>query len=103
MSKTGRPGGRGASSLLIVVKGKHKYFVKYDSSRKSDLFDLLLRYGHDDSYNLTVLDALSLVEKLEGSDAGESLISLGEPGAQNEPDGGAVQPPADEDRSGWSL
>jgi hypothetical protein len=68
----------GRCSLLVVVKGEHRYLVKYNPERKSELFDTLLDYGMDDGYNLTTFDALALIERLEGNNSGASVISLGE-------------------------
>ena len=72
-------------SLLVLSKGKHKYFVKYDPSRKEELFDLLLGYGQSKDYNLTSFDALAIIERLanrevvmESSGSGASIMSLSE-------------------------
>ena len=78
MSAGKRQAQTGRYSLLVVVKGKHKYLVKYDPACKKELFELLLSYGQDDGYNLTSFDALALIERLEGNRAGSSVISLSE-------------------------
>lgn len=82
-------------SLLVVVKGKHRYLVKYDPTYKQRLFDLLLQYGQDDNYNLTCFDALALIERLEGHKSGSSVISLSEEEPAVECDLTFDGPPAD--------
>jgi hypothetical protein len=65
-------------SLLIVIKGEHKYLVKYDPGRKSELLDLLTTYAMDETLNLTSVDVLALAEKLENRGTGAALIALDE-------------------------
>ena len=36
MSTSDRQTGTGRTSLLIVVKGKHKYLIKYDPARRPE-------------------------------------------------------------------
>jgi hypothetical protein len=71
-AKTGR------SSLLVVVKGEHKYLVKYNVKRKLEVFDHLLEYGMDDQYNLTTLDVLGLIERLQAKKEDAPVVSVAE-------------------------
>ena len=75
------------SSLLVVVKGEHKYLLKYNTERKMEVFDHLLACGMDDDYNLTTFDALALIEKLRAKKEDASIVSLGDD-----------QPPVESDR-----
>lgn len=86
MSTSKKQAGVRKCSLLIVVKGEHKYMIKYGKDRKAELFDLLLAHGQDDGCNLTTFDALALIENMEETKAGTSVISLGEdePGVQRD-------------------
>jgi len=70
--------GTGKYSLLVVMKGEHRYLVKYDPAHKQELLNLLLDYGQRDDFNLTPFDALALIEKLGSRDGGSSVISLNE-------------------------
>ncbi len=76
MSASESKAGTGRSSLLVVVKGEHKYLVKYRIERRMELFDHLLEYGMDDNYNLTTFDALTLIEKLQEKKEEASVVSL---------------------------
>jgi hypothetical protein len=70
--------GTGKYSLLIVVKGRHRYLMKYDAARKGELFDLLVSYAMSGDYNLTAFDAFALIEKLKQHNGSASMISLSE-------------------------
>lgn len=65
-------------SLLIVIKDRHRYILKYDPARPIVLFDLLLDYAQDKAYNLTSFDAMTLIERIRGRKPGASAIELSE-------------------------
>lgn len=65
-------------SLLIVLKGRHRYILKYNTSRLTDLFDVLMDYAQDEAYNLNNFDALALIDRIRGRKPGASVITLNE-------------------------
>lgn len=81
MSTSQSQGKTGKSSLLVVVKGEHKYLFKYSAECKLELFDHLLEYGMDDNYNLTTFDVLALIEKMQNHEGEESVVSLNDDSA----------------------
>jgi len=52
-------------NLLVVVKGKERYFFKYRKNQMRALFNTLVEYGGNGGCNLTLLDALFLIKKLK--------------------------------------
>ena len=103
MSTSERQTGTGKSSLLIVVKGSHKYLIKYDPARRPELFDLLLSYGQSDDYNMTSFDALALMERLDGRKRSASVISLNENESSVERDLTFESPPAEAEEPDTGL
>ena len=88
-------------SLLVVVKGEHKYLVKYNPARKAELFDLLLSWGMEDDFNLTSFDALALIERLKNQETESSVISLSEHETAVESDLSIDSPDAREGETGF--
>ena len=52
-------------NLLVVVKGKERYFFKYGKDQMRALFNALVECGESGGCNLTLPDALFLIRKLK--------------------------------------
>lgn len=52
-------------NLLVVIKGKERYFFKYGKGDMRALFNALVECGESGGCNLTLLDALFLIRKLK--------------------------------------
>ena len=51
-------------NFLMILKQNQKYYFKYKRGEEKQLFFVLIEYGKDDSYNITLIEVLHLIRKI---------------------------------------